>query len=57
MASVVIGLVSGSLGADVDVELSFSDGLAFGRFTRYTNNNSVIIMSSQVAVIIQILES
>ena len=32
MASVVVGVVSGSLGAHVSIELSFSDGSAFSRF-------------------------
>ena len=33
MASVVVGVVNGSLGTDVSIELSFSDGSAFSRFT------------------------
>ena len=35
MASVVVGVVSGSLEADVSIELSFSDGSGFSRFTRH----------------------
>ena len=36
MASVVVGVVSGSLEADVSIELSFSDGSAFSKFIRHT---------------------
>ena len=39
MASVVVGVVSGSLGTDVEVLLSFSNGSAYSRFTRPTTNS------------------
>ena len=42
MASVVVGVVSGSLGTDVDVLLSFSNGSAYSRFTRHTTNSVML---------------